>query len=66
MGNTSVKPHPNAHQHGEVTCTRKHGRTSKSKRRAFKNHGTRRHKHRSRRHRYTGGMIEVPTALPRV
>jgi hypothetical protein len=72
MGNTTSMKGPHMkgqpmkeqpeHQHGNVTCTMKHGRKHKQRRTA-KHHGTKHHgkKHHGKKHRkYSGGFVVSP------
>ena len=65
MGNTTSMKAPHEHNHGDVTCTMKHGRRhhrtakrSGHKRSGHKRHGTKRH---GKKHRlYSGSSLMVP------
>ena len=67
MGNTTSMREANAHKHGDVTCTMKHGRrrrhhTAKHKRSGHKRSGHKRSGHKRRRD--SGGSLMNPIIPP--
>ena len=66
MGNTTSMKAPREHQHGDVTCTMKHGRR-RHRNSGFKHH-TAKHKHYTakRKHRRNSGGSLMNPLIPEV